>query len=197
MHFVVFSFGACGGVFVLSLALLPFLLALSVASLLDEILLIAVQVLILVEGVLAQVSHVYLNFRLLSPHVLLYIGKQQLEGLDKVRVVLSDPGLVGLKLVLDVQHKLSEKLLFVEDQFRDDCFVDFDRGELVLRVLDDDSREFCEVLGNAGRALLHNQEVLGAQILQKLLVVENAFKQRLWLEHRRELVLVGGLRVLR
>ena len=89
-------------------------------------------------------------------------------------MLLSYFRLVRSELILHVAYKLLEVALVVQDELADHGLVDLDRRELVLRVLDNHSGQFGEVLRNFRRAICHNQDVLRSQFIQKLSVVIDA-----------------------
>ena len=66
----------------------------------------------------------------------------------------------------------------------------FNRWKLVLGVLDDYCGQSREVLGDLGRARLHDQYVLVVQFSQELRVAFNALQQGLWLQFRDVLLLI-------
>ena len=101
-----------------------------------------------------------------------------------------------LEFVLEVHYKGPEVLLVVQNQLGDDCFVDLCRGELILGVLDDHGGKLGEVLGDLGRALLHDDDVLVAELQQEVCVALDAGKESLWLELGCQLLLLGALLVL-
>ena len=100
-------------ILVLALALLTFLLAFGVAALLDHLLLIPVQVFVLVEGVLAQVSHIDIDFCLVGTHVVVDLAQEKLKRPHEVSILFPNENLLGLELLLDMLDELLEVALIV------------------------------------------------------------------------------------
>ena len=78
-----------------------------------------------------------------------------------------------------MQNEVLEVLRVIDYELRNDCFMDLDRGEFILCVLDNHSREFREVFGDLGRTVFHDQEVLISKLTQELGVLLNALYERL------------------
>lgn len=76
------------------------------------------------------------------------------------------------KLLFDVQQELAETVLrvVIDNQFRNDGFVDLCRRELVRVSLVDHRRQRRKVLRYLRSAILHNEEVLVAHFLDELVV---------------------------
>lgn len=150
--------GCC--IFIFTLSFLTLFLALCVSTLLDQLLFISVEVLVFVKRVLAEISHVNFNFGLVGTHVVFNLPKEKLKVAHKLRILLPDKALLLHKVLLHVQDQLPKEFLVVQDQLRDDCFVDLCRGELILSVFDDHGCELGKVLRYLGGAVLDNQKVL-------------------------------------
>ena len=67
-----------------------------------------------------------------------------------------------LEFGLEVSYECLEVLLVVQDQLRDDSLVDFARGELVLRVFDDDGGQLGEVFRDLGGTVLHYHHIVAS-----------------------------------
>ena len=145
---------------------------------------------------LAQVTHVDVNLGLVGPHVLVDLAQEKLQSVDKLRVVCPYQLLVLLEFVLEVHYKRPEVLLVVQNQLGDDCFVDLCRGELILGILDDHGGKLGEVLGYLGRALLHDDDILVAELQQEVCVALDAGEEGLWLQLGRQLLLLRAFLVL-
>ena len=60
--------------------------------------------------------------------------------------------------------------------------MDLGGWELVLGVLNDHSCQLREVFRDFGRALLHDQQILIAQLQQEVRIRADALKERFWLQ---------------
>ena len=87
---------------VLPLTLVALLLAVNVAALLNKLLLVAVEILVLVKGMLPQISHIDVDLGLVGLHIIINFLEEQLQSFDKIRAVLSVIARFGIELLLQV-----------------------------------------------------------------------------------------------
>ena len=98
----------------LPLVLLIFLLfALSVLAKPDLFLLVPVQILILIESMLPQISHVDVNLGLICTHVVVDFANEEIECGHEVLVTLSNQILVLAELILHMVYQLLKVSLIV------------------------------------------------------------------------------------
>lgn len=100
---------------VLPLTLVALLLAVNVAALLNKLLLVAVEILVLVKGMLPQISHIDVDLGLVGLHIIINFLEEQLQSFDKIRAVLSVIGRLSIELFLQVVNKELEVLLVVQN----------------------------------------------------------------------------------
>ena len=98
--------------------LLPSLVRLENALLVELVLLFDVQLVVLHEGVFAEISHVDVDLGLTLPHVFVHLLHEEVVALRESGVVLPDLQFILLELSLDVENKLLEVVF--EDELVDD-----------------------------------------------------------------------------
>ena len=115
---VVFPTAVCTILFLLAISLFALLLgAFSAPTLTDHVLLALVQVFVLLERMLTQITHVNVDFGLICAHIIVYLTEELLKSTDKFWMFLHDVLLLGVELVLNMLDELLEELLIIEDQF--------------------------------------------------------------------------------
>ena len=194
--FCLVIFLSVGGVcLVFPLTLVALLLAVNIAALLNKLLLVAVEILVLVKGMLPQISHIDVDLGLVGLHIIINFLEEQLQSFDKIRAVLSVIGRLSIELFLQVVNEELEVLLVIQDQFRYHSFVDLGRGEFVLSILNDDRSQLSEMLRDLRSTCCHYEMVLISEFLQEVRVVIDTFHQRLRFElsHLVFLLLLGSL----
>ena len=114
--FCLVIFLSVGGVcLVLPLTLVALLLAVNVAALLNKLLLVAVEILVLVKGMLPQISHIDVDLGLVGLHIIINFLEEQLQSFNKIRAVLSIIGRLSIELFLQVVNEELEVLLVVQN----------------------------------------------------------------------------------
>ena len=146
-----------------------------------------VQLVILHEGVFAEISHIDVDFGLALPHIFVHFLHEEVIALRKSGVVLPDLQFTLLELSLDVENELLEVVF--ENELVDHRLMNLHGRELVLGALNDNSSELCEVLGNLGGTVFEYCQVLAAKFFEELLVLVDVAHEGFWNQFGRVLML--------